>query len=129
MVPPNAISDHALDDYDDCVRIAEDVLAGSDTVPNLVALGAIQYRAGQFAKSIEHLEQADQAWEGLHPDAVERAYTWYLLAMTEQRLGHAQSAREWLKKADTRSEQEWAVMSRSGISDYYSNCSVAKPRK
>jgi tetratricopeptide (TPR) repeat protein len=71
-------------------------------------LGAALYRAGRLAESVQRLTEASAAWEqaGVKPPLFSPAYTWFLLAMAHQRLGHAVQARLWQDRAQKRMEQE-----------------------
>ena len=62
-------------------------------------LGCALFRAGRF-------EDAAKRLAAVKPSTVPPAYTWYLLAMTHHRLGHADEAKQWLAKARTWTEQE-----------------------
>ena len=62
----------------------------------LRSLGAIYYRAGRFEEAQTQLMAAIETPE---MDATYVAYTWYLLAMTNHRLGQSEEAKSWLGKA------------------------------
>jgi tetratricopeptide (TPR) repeat protein len=59
-----------------------------------ITLGAAYYRAGQYDWAISRLNEVMTAQGDRGP-----ATTWLFLAMTHQRLGHADEARKWLDKA------------------------------
>jgi WD40 repeat protein/serine/threonine protein kinase/tetratricopeptide (TPR) repeat protein len=71
-------------------------------------LGAVLYRAGRFAEAVERLNEASAAWEKAttKPTLYSAAYIWFFLAMAQQRLGHANEARQWLDKAINWMDQE-----------------------
>jgi serine/threonine protein kinase/Flp pilus assembly protein TadD len=60
-------------------------------------LGAALYRAGRYDAAARQLTRAST----LNPDPyrTNMIYTWFFLAMTHHRLGHALEARQWLDKA------------------------------
>jgi tetratricopeptide (TPR) repeat protein len=63
---------------------------------SLHVLGLACYRAGEHRKAVEWLNKGlkeDPFWEG-------RVQNWLVLAMAEQRLGHAEEARKWLARAE-----------------------------
>jgi tetratricopeptide (TPR) repeat protein len=64
---------------------------------NANQLGAALYRAGRYDEAARQLTRAS----GLDPGPVRTnlIYTWFFLAMTHHRLGHAPQARQWLDKA------------------------------
>src|SRR5262249_15407287 len=65
----------------------------------LNVLGAILYRAGQFDKALQRLNEAAAVFQ---PDDQARGtilYSWAFLAMTHHKLGHTEQARQWLGKA------------------------------
>jgi tetratricopeptide (TPR) repeat protein len=59
------------------------------------SLGAALYRAGRYDEAARQLTRAS----GLDPGRTSLIYTWFFLAMTHHRLGHAPQARQWLDKA------------------------------
>ncbi len=66
----------------------------------LNTLGAVLYRAGRFDEALARLSEADALVQE-PSEAIKSppAYTWFFLAMTQQRLGHAEEAKPWLDKA------------------------------
>ena len=78
------------------VRWAEQALASDPKAVWLLhALGAAHYRAGELDKALRRCREsleADPKWGGA-------VLNWLVLAMTHQRLGHAEKARQWLNKA------------------------------
>lgn len=77
-------------------------------------LGLAQYRAGDFAGSIESLQKSmdvDADWEA-------HVTNWLVLAMAHHRLGDVDEARRWLDKAETWIE---TTCGDRGIEDYYSH--------
>jgi tetratricopeptide (TPR) repeat protein len=65
--------------------------------------GAALYRAGRYDDALRFLTRAST----LNPDPyrTNMIYTWFFLAMTHHRLGHAQEARQWLDKAVQATDQ------------------------
>jgi tetratricopeptide (TPR) repeat protein len=65
--------------------------------------GAALYRAGRFKEAVRRLEQA----AALPADPFQSVeYTWFFLAMTHHRLGHAAEARTWLEKGRKQMKQK-----------------------
>ena len=88
-----ALGPAAMSDYAPAVRLAE--LAAARSAQNrLNTLGAILYRAGRVEEAIEQLGRSVAAHGagGTHYDAL-------FLAMAHHRLGHAEEARDWLRRA------------------------------
>jgi tetratricopeptide (TPR) repeat protein len=86
----------ALADAAELVKQGEKAVAGSPrTAWHLYALGAAHYRAGQYRRAIQRLEESIKAqptWAAIGLD-------WFMLAMTHHQLGHKKESREWLGKA------------------------------
>jgi serine/threonine-protein kinase len=104
-----ALAGDAVPDLDRPVRIAEAALRRDPAADgSCLALGAALYRAGRFPEASRHLDQADGAAQqtSTKQAAHSPAYVWFFLAMTHQRLGNAERAREWLGKATKRAEAE-----------------------
>jgi len=76
----------------------------------VVTLGAVLYRAGRFDEAAEQLARLSHTWDetGKTPTRSSPAYAWYLLAMTQQRLGRHDEAQQTLERAVRRHEQEIA---------------------
>jgi tetratricopeptide (TPR) repeat protein len=93
VMAPNAVGDP--------MAVANGVLnlVGSEPKDHWPAnrLGAALYRAGCYDDAARQLARAST----LNPDPyrTNMIYTWFFLAMTHHRLGHAQEARRWLDKA------------------------------
>jgi tetratricopeptide (TPR) repeat protein len=88
-----ALGAAAVADYGPPVRLAE--LAAARSAQNrLNTLGAVLYRAGRVDEAIEQLGRSVAAHGagGRHYDAL-------FLAMAHHRLGHAEEARNWLRRA------------------------------
>ena len=93
------ISD-GVDDWTKLAQWAEKTLAKDpNDFVRLTTLGAVLYRAGRFEEAARRLTDAEAAFkkDKARPSTI--AYTWLFRAMAEERLGHAQQAREWLAKA------------------------------
>jgi tetratricopeptide (TPR) repeat protein len=65
-------------------------------------LGLLYYSAGQYQKASDSLS----AFLKAHPDGPHDVANWMLMAMTEQRLGHAEKAQTWFSKADLWVQEE-----------------------
>jgi serine/threonine protein kinase/tetratricopeptide (TPR) repeat protein len=89
-----------LDDWSRLVQLTEKTLAADrDNSNRLTTLGAVLYRAGRFQESARRLTEAEAAFLKAKDPAKTMAYTFLFLAMTQQRLGHTELAKEWLAKA------------------------------
>ena len=88
-----ALGPAALADYAPAVQLAK-LAAGSSEQNRLNTLGAILFRAGRTQEAIEQLSRSVAAHGvgGTHYDAL-------FLAMAHHRLGHADEARTWLRRA------------------------------
>ncbi|MHB8974089.1 MAG: hypothetical protein ACYC3X_26230 [Pirellulaceae bacterium] len=91
----------ALSDWAPAIAIAE---KNSQSDPQsafyLNTWGAVLYRAGRFDEALAQLSAADAlAKDPSNANGLSPAYTWFFLAMTQQRLGHAEEAKPWLDKA------------------------------
>jgi WD40 repeat protein/serine/threonine protein kinase/predicted Zn-dependent protease len=97
VLAPDAVKDldHSAKLADAAVRRAPENEFCSNT------LGAALYRAGRFGEALRQLNAASAAWQQARdkPATHSRAYAWFFLAMTHQRLGHAIEARQWLDRA------------------------------
>jgi Flp pilus assembly protein TadD len=90
VLAPNAVADPTL-----AVQLAEKAVKSSPkTSAYLNTLGAAHYRAGQYDRAIQRLNEAMQA-QG-QGGTVE---DWLFLALAHQKLGHADEAKQWLDKA------------------------------
>jgi tetratricopeptide (TPR) repeat protein len=92
------LAPHAVDDPSALAGGAEKV-CGKEPKDHWYAnlLGAALFRAGRYVEAAKQLARAS----ALNPDPyrTNMIYTWFFLAMTHHRLGHAQEARQWLDKA------------------------------
>jgi len=89
-----------LDDWTRLVQLTEKTLAADrDNYSRLTTLGAVLYRAGRFQEAARRLTEAEAAFLKAKDPAKTMAYTCLFLAMTQQRLGNAEQAQEWLAKA------------------------------
>ncbi|MHB8974786.1 MAG: tetratricopeptide repeat protein [Pirellulaceae bacterium] len=93
---PNAVTDWAT-----AITLAEkDVQSGSKFVMHINTLGAVLYRAGRFDEALARLAEAEALVQApSEANAGSPAYTWFFLAMTRQRLGHSEEAKQWLDEA------------------------------
>ena len=71
----------------------------------LTALGAVLYRAGRLEDAARRLTEAEAAFRNAKAPATTIAYTWLFLAMTRERLGQTEQAKQWLAKAVREIEQ------------------------
>ena len=105
-----ALAPDAVDDYATVLAFAtKAVEAQPDSDQFLNTLGAILYRAGRHDEAIERLTELDRRRETAD-GAVQSspAYTWYFLAMAHQKAGNVEQAREYLNKANQRTDEEFA---------------------
>jgi tetratricopeptide (TPR) repeat protein len=99
---PDAVADASLPG-----RLAEKELNGSAReFWSLTEQGALAYRAGRFQESVPLFEQSLRA--NSKPGAA--VLNWLWLALAKERLGKAEEARRWLKKA-----QAWLDQYRDGM--------------
>ena len=96
-----ALAPDAVTDWATAVALAEKAVQSEPkSVTYLNTLGAVLYRAGRFDEALTRLSEAGALVQvpseaTLFPPA----YIWFFLAMTQQRLGHAEEAKQWLDKA------------------------------
>jgi tetratricopeptide (TPR) repeat protein len=105
-----ALAPDAVNDYEPVLACASKAVeARPDSEQFLNTLGAILYRAGRHDAAIERLTELDRRRETAD-GAVQSspAYTWYFLAMAHQKAGHVEQAREYLNKANQRTDEESA---------------------
>jgi serine/threonine protein kinase/tetratricopeptide (TPR) repeat protein len=81
------------------------VEADPDSALFVGTLGAILLRAGRLEEALEKLEQADRLAQKADERQSSPAYTWFFLAMAQQRMGHPDRAREWFDKAIEHSDK------------------------
>jgi tetratricopeptide (TPR) repeat protein len=78
------------------VRLAEEALAAAPQYAwYLHALALAHYRAGQYQRAVERLQESikvDPGWAG-------RVDDWLILALAHEHLGHAAEAAQWLARA------------------------------
>jgi tetratricopeptide (TPR) repeat protein len=99
VLAPDAVADAAQ-----VVQRAEKAVAKEPkNLRYLNTLGAALYRAGRFEDAVKRLTEASAS----RPNEQEMTMpsTWYFLALTHHRLGHADEARRWLDKADQATEE------------------------
>jgi tetratricopeptide (TPR) repeat protein len=90
VLAPNAVADSTL-----LVQLAERAVEKSlEESAHVNTLGAARYRAGQYDRAIQELNEAIEA-----DDQGGTAADWLFLAMAHQKLGHADKAKQWLDKA------------------------------
>jgi tetratricopeptide (TPR) repeat protein len=99
-----ALAPGGLDDYEPAIQLArETVKSGSGNAQHLGGMGAILFRAGDFEKAQEQLENA----LGLPENAnTSTAYSRYFLAMTEDALGNHDQAQRQLQLAKKQADAE-----------------------
>jgi Tfp pilus assembly protein PilF len=96
----------AVDDWTPLAQWAGKPLAADPKKCDwLTALGAVLYRAGRFEEAAQRLAEAEAAFRSAKAPASTIAYTWLFLAMTRERLGQTEQARQWLAKAVREIEQ------------------------
>jgi tetratricopeptide (TPR) repeat protein/roadblock/LC7 domain-containing protein len=101
-----AVGPDALTDFAPAIALAEKAIkvdANSAQFAN--SLGAILYRAGRFDEARQKLEETNRLASSGEQRASTPAYTWYFLAMTHHRLGHADEAKKWFDKAREETEK------------------------
>jgi len=89
-----ALGPKAVPDMTQCVALAEAAVAAKpENAAVRNTLGAILYRNGDFAAAVEQLNKSIElrGGRGVPGD-------WLFLAMSHQRLGHPDEARQWLDK-------------------------------
>jgi len=95
-----ALGPDALTDFAGAIALAEKATKIDAKSAQFASyLGAILYRAGRFDEARQKLEEADRLAIPADPRLSAPAYTWFFLAMTHHRLGHADEAKQWLDKA------------------------------
>jgi tetratricopeptide (TPR) repeat protein len=99
ILAPGAVADEAQ-----AVQLAEKAVAKDPKkLSYLCMVGAALYRAGRFEEAARRLTEATALQRSPHEGPM--AYTWFFLAMAQQRLGHADEARRWLDKAVQATEE------------------------
>jgi eukaryotic-like serine/threonine-protein kinase len=88
---PDAVADPAL-----LVKLSEFAAAKEPGWRHLNTLGAVLFRAGKHEQAVEQLQAAMKA----NPPGG-MVMDWLFLAMANDRLGRADEARRWLRRADT----------------------------
>jgi len=103
-----AIRPDAVDDLDRCVALAKDAAEKLPQDGRVVSsLGAILYRAGQFAEAAKCLEKPEASWgNGPEYEQYSSAYVWFFLAMAQHQLGESAAAENWMSKAVAQADQE-----------------------
>jgi tetratricopeptide (TPR) repeat protein len=77
------------------VALEERAVASGPRGPRLYGLGLGHYRAGQFDRAVQRLDEArkvDPGWQAT-------CLNWVVLAMAHHRLGHREQAQAWLRRA------------------------------
>jgi WD40 repeat protein/serine/threonine protein kinase len=94
----------AVKDFNQAVRLAETAVHGDpqNYMCHLTHAAAL-YRAGRLGEAIKKLNEIAA---NTTPFLYSPAYTWFFLAMANQRSGHPEEARQWLDKATKWMEQE-----------------------
>jgi Flp pilus assembly protein TadD len=106
-----ALGPDALTDFRPAIALAQKaVKIDAKSAQFTSALGAILYRAGQFAAARQELEAADRLASTTDARRSPPAYAWFFLAMTHHRLAHPDEAQKWLDKA--RAETDTALKER-----------------
>jgi WD40 repeat protein/serine/threonine protein kinase len=82
-------------DVTQAVQLAELAVKRNPQFKSNGAPGATLYRAGRYTEALQHLDEA-VALRGKR----DLPLYWLFLAMTHQRLGHAEEARKWLADAE-----------------------------
>jgi tetratricopeptide (TPR) repeat protein len=94
------LSPDAVVDWTKPLKIAQKAHAADeksyDTINNL---GAMLYRAGRFTEAAQRLSEAEAAFSQVPSKRMPIIYNWLFQAMAHDRLGHAEEAASWLKKA------------------------------
>jgi serine/threonine protein kinase/Tfp pilus assembly protein PilF len=114
---PGAVADGSVP-----VRLARPAVAnGPDVAWHLYALGAAEFRAGQTADAVQHLQKSLE----VHPTWVGRGQNYAMLALACHRLGRLDEARQWLSRTRKWLEDTNQIMSNSrfgyAASDYMSD--------
>jgi tetratricopeptide (TPR) repeat protein len=90
VLAPSAVADPLVP-----VQLAEKAVKRFPKISGFLdTLGAAHYRAGQYDRAIQRLNEAMQA-QGQGGTAT----AWLFLVLAHQRLGHADEAKQWLDKA------------------------------
>jgi WD40 repeat protein/serine/threonine protein kinase/Tfp pilus assembly protein PilF len=103
----------ALADFTPAVRLAEKAVAAAPKDDfRLNNLGGVLYRAGRYRDAVERLTQSMKV-----RDDGNFVWEWLWLAMAEQRLGHGEEARKWLKQAGDWIDEATREAARPGAGD------------
>jgi hypothetical protein len=96
-----ALAPEAVADFTQPLQLAERAAASEpNNHTRLTTLAAVLYRAGRFDAALQRLNEAT-ALAG----SEDTPRDWLLLALTQQRLGRVETARQWLGKATRWIEQ------------------------
>jgi serine/threonine protein kinase/tetratricopeptide (TPR) repeat protein len=99
-----SLSPQALDDYTLALHLAQQAVdADPENQQYINGLGAVQFRAGQYAKALENLSAAAGSDESSNTSS---AYTAYFRSMTEWQSDHKDDAKASLVQANEIAEQE-----------------------
>jgi tetratricopeptide (TPR) repeat protein len=101
-----------VSDFSSPIRLAENGAArDSANFSQLMALGAVLYRAGRFEEAVQSLNEAQRVYSPMDEQRTTIAYNSYFLAMAHHRLGHHEEAGHWLAKAVNPSD-DWLPQKR-----------------
>jgi tetratricopeptide (TPR) repeat protein len=96
----------AVPDFSRPMAFAENAVASDPkNCDYLNTHGGLLYRAGRFDEAAERLSEAEAAYQTTPNPRSSVVYCWLFLAMTRQRLGQTDEAREWLARAVQRMDQ------------------------
>jgi tetratricopeptide (TPR) repeat protein len=102
-----ALAPESVVDYTELLGWAERLVAAHPkNFTRLNAHGAILYRAGRFQEALDRLNEARAAYGADDEQRTTMAYNDHFLAKTHHRLGHAGQARDLLKQAIGRTDQD-----------------------
>jgi serine/threonine protein kinase len=109
------MSPGAVDDSKTLASAAEKAVGKeSNDHWNANLFGTALYRAGRYDDAAKQLKLGSQMNPGLF--RTNMIYTWFFLAMTHHRLGHATEARQWLDKAIQATDQALDLSAKSAAS-------------
>jgi superkiller protein 3 len=105
-----ALAPAALDDYAPALAWATKSVELEPEKPQAQnTLAALLHRAGRHQEALDRLIALEKQQADPNSDpTTSPAYTWYLLALTHHSLEHAETAKDYLAKANARTDQELA---------------------